>query len=233
MAKNRDYQKNRLDQKFLAKNSKFKFGCMQCGDCCRNVRREDKVLLSAVDIYRAAKFLNIDIQEFLGTYCELIPGGESMLPLMVLKERLDGSCIFLKKGLCTIHDVKPIPCSLFPLGRMMFLNEEKDELEFHYYLEDFECKASSDVSVEVQEWLDRFHIEEYDECVKLYKRLGSVCSRLMHEAKTLEQQQEMFQTAFFLMYVKYDTNQPLDIQLAQNLAFLQSINPESSFGKKN
>ena len=88
-----------------------------------------------------------------------------------------------------------------------------------------------DTDVTVQEWLDRFEVEKYDECVKMYKRLGSVCSRLMHEAKTLEEQQEMFQTAFFLMYVKYVTDEPLLPQLMQNLAFVQSIHPENSFGK--
>lgn len=231
MAIKRDYKKSRLDQNFAAKNTKFRFRCTQCGECCRNIKKEDKVLLSAVDIYRAARYLDVDIQTFIGTYCDLVPGGESMLPLLVMKERLDGSCIFLKKGKCTIYDAKPIPCSMSPLGRMMFLNDVTQEYEFHYYLEEFDCAAAKDTDVTVQEWLDRFGIEKYDECVRLYKRLGSVCSRLMHEAKGLQEQQEMFQTAFFLMYVKYDTGEELLPQLAQNLAFIQSIHPEKSFGK--
>ena len=142
----------------------------------------------------------------------------------------DGSCTFLRKGKCTIHDAKPIPCSVFPLGRMLFLNDTTQEHDFHYYLEDFDCAAAKDTDVTVQEWLDRFEVEKYDECVKMYG-LGSVCSRLMHEAKTLEEQQEMFQTAFFLMYVKYVTDELLLPQLMQNLAFVQSIHPENSFGK--
>lgn len=112
--------KKRLQQiaaesEFRGKNTKFRFRCTQCGECCRNVKKEDKILLSAVDIYRAAKYLNLEIQEFIGNYCDLVPGGESMLPLLVMKEHLDGSCIFLKKGKCTIYDVKRfhVPCFLW------------------------------------------------------------------------------------------------------------------------
>ena len=136
MAIKRDYKKSQLNQNFVAKNTKFRFRCTECGECCRNVEKEDKILLSAVDIYRAAKYLNLEVQTFIGMHCELVPGGESMLPLLVMKQRLDGSCTFLRKGKCTIHDAKPIPCSVFPLGRMLFLNDTTQEHDFHYYLED-------------------------------------------------------------------------------------------------
>ena len=55
----------------------------------------------------------------------------------------------------------------------------------------------------------------------------------MHEAETVEQKQEMFQTAYFLMYVKYDRKQPLQPQIEQNLAFIQSMYPDGSFPLKN
>lgn len=231
--KKNDYQMKSFDQNYVAKDSTFRFRCTQCGECCRNVKREDKVILSTVDIYRAAKFLDIEVQEVLGKYCDMLPGGESMLPLIILKERLDGSCSFLKKGKCVIHEAKPIACALQPLGRLFMLNDVTGEQEFRYYLKEFSCGAERDEAVKVQEWLDRFHIEEYDECIKLYKRLGSVCSRLMHEAETMEEKQEMFQTAFFLMYAKYDKNEPLQPQIAQNLAFIQSLHPKSSFKNLN
>ncbi len=231
--KKKDYQNNKLDQNFISKDSVFRFRCAECGDCCRNVKKEDKIILSPVDIYRAANYLDIEIDEVLSKYCDMLPGDESMLPLVVLKERLDGSCSFLKKGRCTIHQAKPIVCSLYPLGRMLFFNDVTKDQEFRYYLNEFDCAAGRDEEHRVQDWLDRFDIEEYDECVKLYKRLGSVCSRLMHEAKSLQEQQEIFQTAFFLIYVKYDRHQPLQPQIEMNLAFIQSLNPQSSFRSLN
>ena len=79
MKKKRDYQHRRLDQNFLTKDSSFLFRCTECGECCRNVPKEDKILLSPVDLYRAATIRILLIQDVLAGYCDMIPGGESML----------------------------------------------------------------------------------------------------------------------------------------------------------
>ena len=230
MAK-KDYQNKNLDKNFIQKDNTFAFNCQECGQCCRNIAKEDKILLSTVDLYRAAKALDMEVTDVIEKYCDMVPGGESMLPLLILKEHMDGSCIFLKKGKCIIHKEKPIICSLYPLGRMFMYNEEKDDHEFHYYLDDLDpgCAATKDRIVKVQDWLDEFDIEKYDECMKLYKRLGSFCSKLMHESETIEEKRNMFSTAFYLMYAKYDKSIDLYGQLAQNLAFIQSINPTQAF----
>ena len=230
MAIKRDIKnKASLDKNFIPKSSTFKFKCAECGECCRNITPESKVLMSTVDIYRIAKHLGMEMTEVIQKYCDMVPGNESMLPLIVMKDHLDTSCIFLKKGKCSVHDVKPIACSLHPLGRIDIFNEETDRNEFHYYLDDFDCAATRDEEVTVQEWLDRFGIEEYDDAYRLYKRMGSVCSKIMHALKTDEERREMFSMIFFMMYAKYDMNQELLPQLAQNFAFIQSINPEIAF----
>ena len=41
----------------------------------------------------------------------------------------------------------------------------------------------------------------------------------------------MFGMTFFMMYAKYDMQQDLLPQIAQNLAFVQSINPDIAFDK--
>lgn len=226
-----DYKQKNLDQNFVSKTGEFKFKCAECGECCREIAPEDKILLSTIDIYRAAKLLGIEMTDVIEQYCEMVPGNESMLPLIVLRERLDGSCAFLKKGKCTIHEAKPLVCALHPLGRVAIFNDETEQQEFHYFLKDFDCAATKDENVKVQDWLDRFGIEEYDECVKLYKRMGSVCSKIMHSLKTNEEKREMFGMTFFMMFAKYDMSLDLYPQLAQNLAFIQSINPEIAFDK--
>ena len=60
---------------------------------------------------------------------------------------------------------------MFPLGRIAFLNDVTGEHEFHYYLEEFQCAAEKDTPVRVQEWLDRFDIETYDECYEYISQL--------------------------------------------------------------
>lgn len=232
MATTKDKKTATLDQKFIPKSGEFGFKCAQCGSCCRNIRPEDKVLMSTVDLFRIARAYGLEMTEVIEKYCDMVPGGESMLPLLVMRERLDGSCIFLKKGKCTVNDVKPVACALHPLGRIDIYNDITDRQEFHYYLKEFDCQASRDEMVKVQDFLDGLGIEEYDDCVRMYKRMGAACSKIMHELKTDAERREMFSTAFFMMYAKYDTKLDLLPQLMQNLAFVQSINPKISFGDK-
>ena len=226
-----DSKTETLDKNFLPRSASFNFKCTQCGQCCRNVAPADKVLISTVDLFRIAVLQGIEMTEVIEKYCDMVPGGESMLPLLVMRERLDGSCIFLKKGKCTVHEAKPLACALHPLGRIDIYDDETDSQDFHYYLKETSCPAERDQSVTVQEWLDAGDVERYDSCVRLYKRMASVCSKIMHALKTDDERREMFSTAFFMMYAKYDIKGDLRGQLAQNLAFIQSINPKIAFDK--
>ena len=230
---NRNSHVRNLDQNFIRKDQEFRFRCTQCGEWCRNKEPKDRILLSTVDLYRAANVLGLDLQDVIARYCEMVPGQESMLPLMVMKQRLDGSCIFLKKGKCTIQESKPLVCAMYPLGRVAFLNDETGEYDFHYYLKDFQkegCHAAEDETWTPEKWLAHFHVEEYDECVRLYKLLGEACSRLMHSYDTDDGKREMFGTAFYMIYVKYDRTQPLREQMEMNLAFVRSLKPSLFFG---
>lgn len=229
---NKNNHVKNLDQNFIGRDQEFRFRCTQCGEWCRNRAPKDRILLSTVDIYRAAVLLGVEMQEVIAKYCDMVPGQESMIPLMVMKQRLDGSCIFLKKGKCSIHDNKPLTCAMYPLGRLAFLNDDTGEHDFHYYLRDFqaeECHAAKDETWTPAKWLARFHIEEYDDCIKLYKRLGEACSKLMHSYETDEGKREMFGTTFYMMFVKYDTSRPLNEQMAMNLAYVQSLKPSLFF----
>lgn len=221
-----------LDQKFLKMDQEFRFRCTQCGEWCRNKAPKDRILLSTVDLYRAANALDVEIQEVIAQSCEMVPGGESMIPLMVMKQRLDGSCIFLKKGKCTIHENKPLVCAMYPLGRFSFLNEENGEYDFHYYLKDFStegCHAASDEIWTPETWLACFGVEQYDECIRLYRELGEACSRMMHACQTDDEKREMFGTAFYMIFAKYDRKQPLREQMEMNLAFIRSLKPSLFF----
>ena len=221
-----------FNQNFIKKDQEFRFRCTKCGDWCRNKAPEDRILMSTVDLYRAANVLNLDIQDVISRYCEMVPGRESMIPLMVMKQRLDGSCIFLKKGRCTVHENKPLVCAMYPLGRFSFLNEDTGDYEFHYYLKDFHkegCHAMQDETWTPEQWLARFHVSEYDECVRLYGQPGSDFSKLMHSCESDEERREMFGTAFYMIFVKYDRTQPLREQMEMNLAFVRSLRPALFF----
>ena len=232
---NHNHHVKNLDQNYIGKDQEFRFRCTQCGEWCRNKAPQDRILLSTVDLYRIANVLEMEIQDVIAQYCEVMPGRDSMLPLMVMKQRLDGSCIFLKKGKCTVQSGKPLVCAMYPLGRLAFLNEDTGEYEYHYYLKDFRkegCHAAEDETWTPEQWLARFHVEEYDECVRLYGQLGNACSRLMHSYEDDDGKREMFGTAFYMIFVKYDRTQPLRDQMEMNLAFVRSLKPDLFFRTK-
>ena len=99
----------------LGMEDRFSFECKQCGDCCR--KRSQPVLLTGYDVYNIAKELNVGTAEVLMKYCTIIPGDTSGLPVVYLRERPDGSCSLLRKGLCTVQQNKPVVCRIFPIGR--------------------------------------------------------------------------------------------------------------------
>ena len=87
------YQKElveNIEHNALGPNDTFQFTCKECGECCRN--RATPVMLTGLDIYRMAKGLNLDSYEVLARYTTGYLGQDSHAPVVVLRERLDGSC---------------------------------------------------------------------------------------------------------------------------------------------
>ena len=80
------------------------FECQECGDCCKGY---GGTFVNDNDISRISLYLNIDKESFLNIYCDW-SGGR---PLIKCSE--SGYCIFWDK-LCTIHEVKPRMCKIWP-----------------------------------------------------------------------------------------------------------------------
>lgn len=234
MKKHYEYKEGTIDQKFIPKDFKFGYHCEHCGECCRHIQAADKALLSVIDVYRLAKSMGLSHNDFIAKYCDMVPGSRSMLPLLTLKTRMDGSCILLKSGSCSAYENKPLACSLFPLGRMLFKVDDDpkdDRMDFRYFLKEFDCKATTEEQTSAQEILDEFDIEEYDECMKVYTRLANFSTQLMHNAKSDNERKELFMLIFFLLFVKYEINIDLQPQIEMNLAYLQSIYKGQAFDK--
>lgn len=85
-----------IEHNALGPNDTFQFTCKECGECCRN--RATPVMLTGLDIYRMAKGLGIDPYEVLARYTTGYLGQDSHAPVVVLRERLDGSCSLLRNG---------------------------------------------------------------------------------------------------------------------------------------
>jgi Fe-S-cluster containining protein len=86
-------------------SSQVIFDCKQCGDCCKGY---GGTYVSPVDILAIATFIDVEPELFLQTYCQL--SGKKP----VLAQAENGYCIFWRKGLCSIHPVKPRMCKAWP-----------------------------------------------------------------------------------------------------------------------
>lgn len=108
------------EMEVIDENSTFEFSCKRCGACCMN--RSD-IVLSPLDVYKAAKYLNITTADFLKDYCSMHVGHNSFLPVFTMGLQKNGFCHFLEMdetGLmgCKINPAKPGACASHPLGVM-------------------------------------------------------------------------------------------------------------------
>lgn len=78
--------------------------CPKCRALCSN----EPGWFVPEEIAPAAKFLNLSEAAFIATYLAEHPveHGIALAP----KQRPNKACIFLEKGLCHIHEVKPYEC---------------------------------------------------------------------------------------------------------------------------
>lgn len=135
--------KEQLGYTEIGLDETFKFHCTQCGKCC--IHRDD-ILLSPKDLFHIAKKFQITPEEALTQYCETYIGRNSRFPVVHLKPQ--GSvqrCPLLKDRKCSVHDVKPTVCAMFPIGRYVSLPtdrefpENPEELSVGYIFNNPEC----------------------------------------------------------------------------------------------
>jgi Fe-S-cluster containining protein len=90
----------------LQAGSPFFFKCQVCGVCCSN----KAIRISPYEALRLARSLKISTSEFLRAHTE--EGGT------VLRNKPDGTCVFLNPRGCGVHPDRPLVCRLFPLGQI-------------------------------------------------------------------------------------------------------------------
>lgn len=84
----------------------LKDGCQGCSMCCK---KEGAVDLDTEDLKRIAFYLRMRPEKFLDQYVQKVQGDNYLKDLPS-----SDSCIFLKKGKCSIYPVRPNTCILYP-----------------------------------------------------------------------------------------------------------------------
>jgi Fe-S-cluster containining protein len=80
------------------------FDCQKCGQCCKGF---GGTFVTDRDVENISGFIGVEQDYFLSHYCHL-SGGR---PLIRTQE--SGYCVFWDE-LCTIHEVKPRMCKIWP-----------------------------------------------------------------------------------------------------------------------
>lgn len=191
------FQKNELKPK-----DTFQFECKMCGNCCR--RREEPIPITGADIYRIARALGVTTMDIVAKKTVGYIGDTSHIPVLVLKERMDGSCSLLRNGRCMVHQDKPAVCALFPLGRFSDLRDGG----FHYFINSGSCQSGeSDGKMwTLQEWLDEFNIFETEKLTEAWNRLiGGIMSVTFNMDKE-KIKGPLLNALLGALYLDYDTS---------------------------
>lgn len=207
----------------------FQFHCTQCGKCCIN--RTD-IMLSPMDIFRMAKELHMSNSDFFRKYCTSHIGDNSRLPIIMLKPvGKDDRCPLLKNNKCSVHNVKPAVCGMFPLGRYIALPHGEsgmqplDQSEVKYLLQPLDCGDKSETHT-VREWLSGFDIALEDKAFLCWNQ--SLC-QISQTLQGLEKTSDMMtmMVIWFVtrvtLYDNYNHNEPFLPQLEENVEGLKSL----------
>ena len=197
----------------LTKKDTFTFGCNQCGKCCKNRDGDNAIMLTPLDVFKIAKYLKMEVGDFLRKYCVGYCGEYSKLPIAILKAKAyEGVCPFFKNE-CTIHSVKPAVCALFPLDRMSVYGTK----ELSYFKQpDVLCGNKTKHTVE--EWLSEFNMLEEEKFTILWQqKTGDLSIPLI---KLYEKHPNSIIGDFIflgaILYMNYDTEKDFMPQFEDN-----------------
>ena len=201
----------------------FTFDCKMCGSCCR--KREEPIVMTGVDVFFIAKALGVNPAEVAQKYLNWNIGPDSKLPIATLRERLDGSCVLMRKSKCTIQNMKPVVGAIFPLGRML----SPQTGEYQYFFQPSGCAGGSgDTKHTLREWLSGFGIEERDEMARAWTKLFTAASICMRGMKHLnpEAEKSCRDLLVFALYLNYSEKVPYIEAVQKNAMLLEARLPK-------
>lgn len=129
--------------------------CKGCYSCCTGMG--DSVWVDPYDAYRITQGLGKSLQELMEGPVSLHVEDGLIMPNIRMSEAGDGDCFFLDENhRCSIHDIRPGFCRLFPLGR----NYDGDKLTY-FILEDA-CPMPNKTKVRISKWIGEEQYLSYE-----------------------------------------------------------------------
>ena len=211
---NRDEHYEELLKHTIGLDDTFRFHCSECGQCCKN---RDDILLNPYDLYRIARFLNVEMGQVIQDYCVWYVGQTSKLPVVAVN--IQGDCPFLEDNRCHIHSAKPTVCALYPLGRAATENG------IRYLVQDVSCGTTDEVHT-VREWLSGYGLEDSEEwfsewhktIIPLTERMNAIAEKTSERILNT-----IVQGLLVAFYVNYDIERPFMEQFHENVSKIDGL----------
>ncbi len=115
-------------------DSTFQFSCHQGLSCFTFCCNKVDMLLYPFDVILLKKLLKIRSNEFLERYTRVVQGHNPYFPGLMMKMAEDEKCPFLSDQGCTVYEVRPFSCRMYPLERAVNRSPENGEEREFYFL---------------------------------------------------------------------------------------------------
>ncbi len=114
-----------------AKDS-FYFHCYPGIDCFNRCCRNLNLFLYPYDVIRLKRRLDIDSDQFLEKYVDMVLRPSSFFPdvLLRMSENEEKTCPFLNASGCSVYPDRPDTCRTFPVEQGVFYDVERNGTEF-------------------------------------------------------------------------------------------------------
>lgn len=203
-------------------SAKIRFKCTGCGDCCRHVK--ETVPVDSQDAFYLTKHLRdlgMDIycvDQFLEQYAEPALLDECGFFVYFLKSvGKDNACVFLKDNRCSVQEVKPLACKLYP-----FMVDPNESGNFRYLYSRERTHHFHGPAVETRSWMKKNFPQESRAFMQAeYTQAGSIAAQLRNIPE--HRKTEALLHFHRLRYSELDLDKPFLEQFQRNQEKLIAI----------
>lgn len=132
-------------------------GCKGKASCCHGMG--SSIILDPFDVYRLTSSRGIPFEALLKDHVELNLVDGVILPNLKMKGYGEACSFLNQEGRCSIHEIRPGICRIFPLGRYY------ENHSFTYILQKNECRNTSKTQMKVGKWIDTPEQEKNDQFI--------------------------------------------------------------------
>jgi len=99
--------------------------------CCRNLN----LFLYPYDVIRLKRRLDMDSDQFLEKYVDIVLRPSSFFPdvLLRMSQKEEKTCPFLNASGCSVYPDRPDTCRTFPVEQGVFYDAERNRTEFIHF----------------------------------------------------------------------------------------------------